>query len=136
MRTPAFLATLALIAGLATPSHAADGKALSADSVRGLLSGNTLIGETLLERFKGKVFHVFLKDDGTLVIRNFEGGKDTGTWEVTAEGHYCSQYRETRKGMRRCYAVKSRDGKYLLENTADGSVTTVFTVAKGNAEGL
>jgi hypothetical protein len=109
---------------------------LTANEIEDLLSGNTMVGVTQLERFKGKVFHVHLRPDGTLALRNFNGKTDLGVWEVTADGRYCNQYRHTRMGLRKCYDVWVRDGVWELVDTSDGFVTTRFTVEPGNPLGL
>lgn len=128
-------AVLALLFfAFAAPAAAADAT-LDADAVRALLSGNTMDAETRLERFYGKKFHIHLRDDGTLTIVTFEGGRDTGTWEVTSGGLYCSQYRETRKGMRKCFVVRTHgDGHALVTN--EGVVSSVFSVRAGNPDKL
>lgn len=148
LRTFLPVSGLALALGLSVSAAAAGDLAettppqpgLNADEVRVLLAGNTMDAVTALERFKGKAFRVHIRADGTLTIANFSGTTDTGEWEVTEDGHYCNQYANTRKKMRKCFTVH-RDpgagtaGRYELR-TRSGALSSRFTVRQGNPDNL
>ena len=110
--------------------------ALDAAAVRGLLAGNTMDAVTALERFKDKVFHVHIRSDGTLTILNFNGQKDTGIWEVRADGHYCNKYANTRKKMLKCFTVHGDPAQGWELRTKSGALSSRFTVRKGNPDNL
>jgi len=131
------LAALATI--LLTGPAVADSVALSAEEVKSLITGNTIVAETRLPRFtdrKDKTFYIHIKQDGTLKIKTFTGDVDTGRWEITSEGQYCSQYDNTRKGKQSCYQVKKSDAGYFLFDVKRKIVSSTFAVKPGNAEGL
>ncbi len=130
----AALATLFL-----TGPAVADSAALNAKEVKGLIAGNTIVAKTQLPRFadrKDKTFYIHIREDGTLKIKTFTGDVDTGRWEVTADGQYCSQYDNTRKGKQSCYRVKKSDAGYFLFDVKRKIVSSTFTVKPGNAQGL
>lgn len=140
MSTRTISRAVALLAAfLLIPVHTAvadDGTVLGTAAVEELLVGNTIVGESLLTRFRNRSdrhFEVYVEPDGGLVIRNFIGDLDTGIWEITGEGGFCNQYRQTRRGMRRCYTVApaSAAGSYHLIDSGTGSASTAFTVRAG-----
>jgi len=134
------LVAAVLLSLIAVQSMAADApKSLTADEVRTLLANKTLVGETQLPRFaelKDKTFYVYIKGDGTLKILNFHGKTDTGRWDVTPEGQYCSQYDNTRVGKKACYRVDRLDQGYALFDVRRQSVSTIFSTRDGNFKGL
>lgn len=133
---PVLALALAASASLADPPATT----LDADTLRTLVSGNTLYSETRLARFAKepvRIFHLHLRPDGTLTIRNFDGNTDTGRWEILADGLFCSQYHHTRRGMRKCYEVEPLgDGEYGMRDTEKGTLSSVFSVRPGNPENL
>jgi hypothetical protein len=134
-----FAAALLSLFILQPASAAETAQSLSATEVRALLSGKTLVGETQLPRFaelKDKTFYVYIKADGRLKILNFHGKTDTGRWEVTPEGHYCSQYDNTRVGKKACYRVDRTEKGYALFDTRRQSISTLFVTQEGNFKGL
>jgi len=131
--------TLILIAVTGTAHAAQPGPALNAGQIEQLIAGNTLHSETRLARFEReevRTFTIYVKADGTLTIRNFEGNIDTGEWEIAAQGEFCNQYRQTRRGMRKCYQVLDAGDHYQLLDLDNSQVTSVFTVSAGNPERL
>ncbi len=136
---PLARAAATLLLSALTLTVSAENRALGTDEVGTLLAGNTLQGESQLERFRDRPdrhFQIYLHPAGTLVVRNFEGDTDTGRWTVTDEGLFCNQYRHTRRGMRKCYAVEPRDGGFALRDSGTGRISTLFTVREGAAEWL
>ncbi|MEO5337022.1 MAG: hypothetical protein H7841_09030 [Magnetospirillum sp. WYHS-4] len=129
-------AVLAGVLFAAQGALAAESAALDVAAVRSLLGGNTLDAVTALKRFEGQPFRLHLRADGTLVIVNFDGRQDGGTWEVTADGQYCSQYAQTRKGMRKCFQVRDAGHGRFEMRTPEGELSSTFTVRKGNPDGL
>lgn len=125
-----------LLSFLMAAARAAEPWVLNAIDARTLLSGNTLNAVTALERFKDKPFRLHLKADGTLVVVNFDGGRDTGTWEVTSDGRYCSQYSQTRKGMRKCFRVHGAGAGHYEFRTLEGELSSTFSVRPGNPDQL
>ncbi len=126
-----------LVLSIALPFAAAvGGSMLGAGEVRTLLAGNTMVAVTALERFKGQTFSVHTKADGSLTLRNFDGGKDAGVWEVIGDGRYCNQYEETRKHKRKCFFVIPVDNDHYELRTADGTLSSTFTVLEGNPTNL
>lgn len=128
MRKALLLATALLL-----PS-AASAEPLDAAGVKALLSGATLDAVSQLERFKersrkDRTFHVEVRADGSLSIVTFTGATDTGVWKVTAEGQYCSRYKQTRRGREKCFTVV-RDGGAFAFVAADGSVSSIFSVRR------
>jgi hypothetical protein len=127
---------LVLASGIVSFGVAAEPTPLAAPDVKALLAGNTLDAVTALKRFEGKPFRLHLKADGGLTIVTFEGKRDTGSWEVLGDGQYCSQYTETRKGMRKCFTVhRAGNGEFELR-TLEGELSSRFSVRKGNPDNL
>lgn len=129
-------ALLVFMLGSAPFGVAADTASLGLVELKALLAGNTLDSVTALKRFEGKPFRLYLNGDGRLTIVTFEGKRDTGTWEVLEDGKYCSQYVETRKGMRKCFLVyPAGDGEFEMR-TLEGELSSRFSVRKGNPDKL
>jgi hypothetical protein len=136
---PVLHTAVALLLGTLSLAAGGEPRALQAEEVRALLAGNTLQGESQLARFRDRPdrhFEVYIRPDGSLVIRNFEGETDTGVWEVTTEGLFCNQYRHTRRGMHKCYSVEPIADGYALRDTDTGEVSTSFTMREGTPEWL
>jgi len=131
---------IALIAtALFATSAQADSHALKGDAIKALIAGNTLVAETQLPYFadrKDKTFYLHIKTDGALKILTFLGDIDTGKWEITDEGLYCSQYDNTRKGKKSCYRVEKTKTGYQFFDARRKIVSSTFIVKPGNAKGL
>lgn len=131
---------LALLATtLFATSAQADSHALKSEAIKALISGTTIVAETQLPRFadrKDKTFYLHIKADGTLKILTFLGEVDTGKWEVTNEGLYCSQYDNTRKGKKSCYRVEKTKTGYQFFDAKRKIISSTFIVKPGNIKGL
>lgn len=129
---------ISLLGGAAL-AHAADPLTLNAKEVRSLFTGNTLYAETRLRRFDNedvRTFQIYLRKDGTLTIRNFDGNTDTGWWKVTDEGLFCNQYSHTRRGQEKCFEVQIYGDHYRLWDVEADRPTSEFTIKSCNPEGL
>ncbi len=139
--TSVMVLTIGLSSG-AVSAGDTPGNALDAQALQALMAGNTLYSETRLARFARepvRTFQLYLHPDGTLTIRNLDGNTDTGTWEILPEGQFCSQYRHTRRGMRKCYEVipvQEGDYAYGMRDLDTDTVSSVFDVRPGNPENL
>jgi len=63
-------------------------KLLSADDIRSIAIGNTLVG-TL---YDGERYELHLRPDGAAFLRMEEGRFETGTWELLDDGRIKSQW--------------------------------------------
>ena len=120
-------AALVLSACASTEKELADKgmKPLDAAKIRTQLSGNTAAGTTA----KGNSFLIFHAPDGTM--RGKSGNSsDTGTWEVTADGQHCNQWKTWRGGARQCARLYEVDGE--IRYFEDGNYRGRYKVEQGN----
>ncbi|HRO37206.1 DUF995 domain-containing protein [Thauera sp.] len=98
---------------------------VAAAKAQTLLSGNTTTGTTA----SGSGFMVYNAPDGTM--RGKSGNSsDTGTWEVTADGQHCNQWKTWRGGARQCARLYEVDGE--IRYFEDGNYRGRYKVEQGN----
>ena len=72
---------------------------------------------------------VYNAPDGTM--RGKSGNSsDTGTWEVTADGQHCNQWKTWRGGARQCARLYEVDGE--IRYFEDGNYRGRYKVEQGN----
>ena len=139
MAVRAGMVLLAVMWAGSVPAGDTEPAALDATEAHELLAGNTMYAETLLRRFAdepNRAFQIYLREDGTLTIRNFDGNTDTGRWEVSEQGWFCNQYERTRRGMHKCFEVRRMNGVYRLWDMDARRYGSEFVVRDGNPEGM
>lgn len=101
----------------------ADGKKLSGDGIKALLSGASVSGTTS----KGAPYRVMYNADGTVSLAT-EYFSDTGTWRIKGDT-YCAKWKTIRRGNEACFSMVSHgDVDYHFINvdgkgrTQDGKV--------------
>ena len=99
---------------------------------RELLAGNTASGTSE----NGLNFHVYHNGDGRM--EGIAGGKywDSGTWEVSSDGKFCSKWKRWRSGNRNCYAMQAVGNDVFRFHAVNKPYYSVFTIRPGDPENL
>jgi len=102
-----------------TPADKTIGGALTADQIRGAVSGRTAFGQE--DRYQWRTFYA---PDGRLQGRRWGSWgeeRDEGSWEITAENQLCRQWMiKWVKRKRACFEVY-KDGDLLKLLNVDGN---------------
>jgi hypothetical protein len=110
------------------PVTARSSSIVTADKMRELISENTMSGHSE----NGTNFHVFHGSNGSMKGKAQGGYSDSGTWEVTARGEYCREWKNWRDGDRDCFIMYSlNDDKYRLAAIGK-SYESLFIIQKGD----
>lgn len=101
---------------------------LNADQVKTLIAGNSAAG---FADALGKNYTAFYAADGRLVQLLDNKKKRVGTWKITPEGNFCTQFPTEPE---RCTKVMPSDNGEYVRIKDDGMVTNTFKkFYKGNA---
>jgi hypothetical protein len=131
MRRGIFVVLVTTSTFVATQAVMADppGVRLTADQIRQQLIDHTISGVTA-----GLPFELYSAPDGTqqLKMTNF---KDTGTWHIVTDGHWCRTWRVALGGMEDCTTVY-QSGETYFSVTPNGAVRSTYTAKQGNPDHL
>lgn len=101
---------------------------LTADQVRTLIGGNSAAG---FADALGKNYTAYYAPDGKLTQMLENNKRRQGTWKITDDGHFCTQFPTESERCTR--VVQSENGEYQRVKD-DGMVTNTFKkFYKGNA---
>ena len=104
---------------------------MTAAEMRSLYPGNTVTGEDTY----GERFLEYWAPDGKAFGRTSTGHTDEGTWEITHDGQFCSQW-NTGSGRKQCY-INLKKGDEYEAWSADGSrMRSKLKIRPGNLENL
>lgn len=93
---------------------------MSADEIRNAFVGNSLAGTAK----DGSRFYVYFPDQTTLRGVWTKGSyvdRDSGTWSVTQDGVYCSEWNVLRDGGEKCWRIYRGAGGDLTWFLPDGT---------------
>ena len=125
-------ATFILLQGCATENDLKQkgAVAMTASEMKEKLTGNSLVGTSR----GGYDVTWFLRPNGTVAGVNHRGGSDSGIWEITQDGFFCTQWTRwgTTKGCFKLYVV----GDKVTMCRADGDCGGSFKIVQGNPDKL
>jgi hypothetical protein len=111
-------------------------KPLTADQIKTAFGGNSLYSEDKTDAGQG--FNAILYHDksGKVRVRAWgDWGKltDKGTWQVSAEGHYCSSWEGKLSSRgRECYKIFREDDQVFLVPSGSAGKNRSGTLLPGN----
>lgn len=111
-------------------AYAQHGRALDAEAITSLITGNTFRGA-----YRARQLTMVFYPDG--VVRGSLGltGSDDGRWEV-ADDLYCHEWVRYFGSVRRCYRWRTQGDGYLLENVdAFRTFNITGRIERGKPEG-
>jgi len=109
----------------------------NSDAFRSLISGNTASGESV----NGDTFQTHYAPDGTMYGRStkrmiYTEEKDSGTWELTAEGEFCETWKKWRKHERVCFFTSVLENGKLQMNALGKPYIDIMEIREGDPEGV
>ena len=104
--------------------------AMTSSEMKEKLTGNSLVGTSR----GGYDVTWFLRENGTLAGVNHGGGSDSGVWEITQDGSFCTQWTRwgTTKGCFKLYIVGDKMAMCRVDGDCGGS----FKIVQGNPDKL
>lgn len=119
---------LALFCLFALSGSAFAAAPLNADQIKALIAGNSAAG---FADALGKNYTAYYSPEGKLTQVLENGKRRIGTWKITPEGHFCTQFPSETE---RCTKVVPSDNGEYQRVKDDGMVTNTFKkFSKGNA---
>jgi hypothetical protein len=131
MSRPNQIASAVILTLVTSQAAMADppGVRLTADQIRGQLIDYTISGIT-----GGLPFELYSAPDGTQQLR-MTNYKDTGTWHIIPDGHWCRTWRVSLGRKEDCTTVY-KSGETYYSVTPDGAVRSTYTAKPGNPDHL